>query len=108
MLTAFMTLAFFYLVIGDLITFHQKAIFDFDAFAGQPFSKPHKPENIYKVKDKKDRVQLNLLTFVSELLELNDNQFYPTGNIIFCYSFRILIKDYQYSSINYRGPPSLL
>ncbi len=108
MLTAFMTLAFFYLVIGDLITFHQKAIFDFDAFADQPFSKPHKPENIYKVKDKKDRVQMNLITFVSELLKLNDNPFYSSGDIIYCRSIRIVTRDYQYSSINYRGPPSLL
>jgi len=108
MITVFMTLVFFYLVIGDLITFHQKAIFDYDIFAGQPFSKPHKSENFHKVKDKNDRVQINLLTFISDLLEINDNQFFPSEHEVLYFSCSIISNDIQYSSISYRGPPASL
>lgn len=110
MLLAFMGFAFFYLVIGDLILIHQKLIFHYDAFAGQPLSKPDKTgkENLYKLKNKKDRIHLNYLTFVSRLLELQDNQIYISGVVLVSPCSSRFIKDYQRSSVSFRGPPALL
>lgn len=105
-----MSLAFFYLVIGDLIIIHQRAIFDYDAFAGQPFSKPDKTgkQNLYKLKDKKDRIFLSFLTFVSGLLELQDNQPYISGVVLDSPVMSWFINDSKSSSVSFRGPPSLL
>ena len=109
MMVAFMTLAFMYLVIGDLILYHQKAIFNNDAFAGQPLSKPDKTgkENIYKLKDKKDRIQLHILTFVSRLLELQESQVYISGVVEASPCITKFIKNNQRSSISFRGPPAV-
>lgn len=106
-MVAFMTLAFMYLVIGDLILFHQRAIFHHDAFAGQPLSKPDKSgkDHIYKLKDKKDRIHLHILTFFSRLLELQENQRYVSGVVLASPCITQFIKNYQRSSISYRGPP---
>ena len=109
MVVAFMTLAFMYLVIGDLILFHQRAIFHHDAFAGQPLSKPDKSgkDHLYKLKDKKDRIHLHILTFVSRLLELQKNQIYISGLVQTCPCVTKFIKNYQRSSISFRGPPAV-
>ena len=109
MLVSFMTLAFFYLVIGDLITFHQKAIFNYDVFAGQPLSKPDKSDkgSIYKLKDKKDRIIAKFLTFVSEHVDINDLSQNLTCIII---DVPIVLNKIIYqpdSSVSFRGPPSL-
>ena len=110
MLVAFMSLAFFYLVIGDLIVFHQKAIFNFDAFAGQPLNKPGDKSDkstLYKLKDKKNRIIASALTFVSEH---NEFSLSPVLN-----SYEILevptncplaLDDIEYE-LSLRGPPSL-
>ncbi len=108
MLTAFMTLAFLYLVVGDLIIFHQKALFHNDVFSGQPFSKPNKPDHLYKVKDKKDRVHVNLLTFVSDVLEIQGNPFHQSNIIFLSPTISLNIQDIISSSITYRGPPSFM
>ncbi len=109
MLVTFMSLAFFYLVIGDLITYHQKAIFNFDAFAGQPINKPDKSDkgSLYKLKDKKDRVLAKFLTFVSEH---NDVQvgFIPESFVIVDASCIVYLLVFQPSSaVDFRGPPTL-
>ncbi len=108
-MVSFMALAFFYLVIGDLITFHQKAIFNFDAFAGQPLSKPDKSDkgSIYKLKDKKDRIFAKFLTFISEHIEIS-NEFHTTSYIIIDSPFVINIFVSPLTcDISFRGPPSL-
>lgn len=104
-----MTLSFMYLIIGDLIIFHQKVLFHSDAFSGQPLLKPDKKgkENIYKLKDKKDRIHLGYLTFLTRLLELTENQLFITGIIEASPVFDSFIKINQRSSICFRGPPLL-
>jgi len=105
-----MTMAFFYLVIGELIIIHQKMIFDYDAFANHPMSKPDKTgkEKIYKLKDKKDKLIINLVTFISRIVEYQEvkinvkpisfEELIVTVNLIDC----------KYSPISFRGPPSIL
>lgn len=104
-----MSLAFFYLVIGDLITFHQKAIFNFDAFADQPINKPDKGDKgkIYKLKDKKDRVLAKYLTFVSDNLDIVD-ELPSISEEILCIPFvqNILVEP-DWCILTFRGPPSL-
>ena len=103
-----MSLAFFYLVIGDLITFHQKAIFNFDAFAGQPLNKPDKSDkgSIYKLKDKKDRILANFLTFVSSPIEIGYEVY--LGSVLIIESTHIgeILLDQLVSGLSFRGPPS--
>jgi len=108
MLTTFMTFAFFYLVIGDLIIIHQRAFSHTDIPSSQPFSKPNKTEHYYKVKDKKDKLIISLVTFVSCLNVIHVNQLAFTGVTINFDSDFSFIKYYQNTSINYRGPPVLL
>lgn len=104
-----MSLAFFYLVIGDLITFHQKAIFNFDAFAGQPLNKPDKSDkgSIYKLKDKKDRVLAKFLTFVSAVVEIGNDIYNVSCLIIEPNYIGNIIIEQPISNISFRGPPSL-
>ena len=104
--TVFMTLAFFYLVIGDLILFHEKVIYNYDAFAShQPFSKPNKTEKVYKVKDKSDGGHINLLFFAFTPLHFHDNRFSYSCNELSCYLFGCDADDNIFSSISHRGPP---
>jgi hypothetical protein len=105
-----MSLAFFYLVIGDLIIYHQKAIFNYDAFADQPLSKPDKSDkgSIYKLKDKKNRVLAKFLTFISEHINVAEGIQFNSFVIFdtpFIYSN---LSNKQISSISYRGPPCMV
>lgn len=104
-----MCFAFFYLVIGDLITFHQKAIFNFDAFAGQPLNKPDKSDkgSLYKLKDKKDRVLAKFLTFVSEHFDVNDELPSLSYDIVGFPFIRSKVVNPSWCSFSFRGPPSL-
>jgi hypothetical protein len=107
-LVSFMALAFFYLVIGDLILIHQKAIFKYDIFADNPMSKPDKSgkDKIYKLKDKKNRVSVNLITFVSGEIKYSTSEI-CTGYFTFQRpnnSFQLV--DCKYSPISFRGPPT--
>ncbi len=110
MLVAFMSLAFFYLVIGDLIVFHQKAIFNYDAFASQPLNKPGDKSDksaLYKLKDKKDRVILSLLSFISEHNQLVEDPFTSYCEIFLLADQNSYELNYLSSSLSYRGPPTL-
>jgi len=104
-----MSVAFFYLVIGDLITFHQKAIFNFDAFAGQPLNKPDKSDkgSIYKLKDKKDRTLAKFLTFVSEHFDVNDQLQTVSYGIVETPYVEDKVICSHWCSLSFRGPPSL-
>ena len=109
MVVIFMALALFYLVIGDLITYHQKAIFNYDIFANQPLSKPDKSDkgSIYKLKDKKNRIIAKFLTFVSEHMDIND--FMQPAYIVVREVPIVLnrIIHQPVLSISFRGPPTL-
>lgn len=105
-----MTFAFFYLVIGDLIIIHQRAIFDFEIIACNPINKTDKTskKNPSKLKSKNSNTHVNLVTIFTCFLELTDNQSY--------YSSKILVKDptissflqnKHYSSLSLRGPPQI-
>ncbi len=70
---SFMTLAFFYLVIGDLIIIHQKKIWKLDVYAGQPILKPNKSdkEKYLSLKGKTNNQIHELITFVSAVSDFN-------------------------------------
>ncbi|PLX03857.1 MAG: hypothetical protein C0595_05450 [Marinilabiliales bacterium] len=72
-LMSFMTLAFFYLVIGDLIIIHQKKIWKLDVYAGQPILKPNKSdkEKYLSLKGKTNNQIHELITFVSAVSDFN-------------------------------------
>ena len=72
---AFMTLAFFYLVIGDLVIIHQKKIWKLDVYAGQPLLKPNKSdkEKFLNLKGKTANQINELITFVSAISDFNNS-----------------------------------
>ncbi len=100
-----MAFAFFYLVIGDLIIIHEKAFADYYHCNNNPYSKPHKAENVYKVKDKKSKVRLHLLTFVSEVSEIHYHSLFPSCVDVLCPLVSVSLEDNSSNSILLRGPP---
>lgn len=105
-----MSLAFFYLVIGDLIIYHQKAIFNYDAFAGQPINKPSEKTNkdsIYKLKDKSGHDVTVFLTFVSDYADVFETSRAGDFEIIAYPSTIRLNISPPVVDISFRGPPSL-
>ena len=110
MLVAFMSFAFFYLVIGDLIVFHQKTLFNYDVFSQQPINKPgdkKEKHSYFSVKDKKSKSFHSLLTFVSSLEEVNTD-FNFTHIVSFIEtSFTVGFSSELFSTISFRGPPVL-
>lgn len=102
-----MTFVFFYLVIGELIIIHQKLIFDYDAFASHPMSKPDKTgkENIYKLKDKKDKLIINLVTFVSRIVKHSEVKINVQPISFEKILITVNLTDCKYSPISFRGPP---
>lgn len=106
-LVSFMTLAFFYLVIGELIIIHQKAIFNYDIFADHPMAKPDKSNKskIYQIKDKKNRVLFNLITFVSKIENFETSHINEIS-ITFTQPLNCFkLIDCKYFPISFRGPP---
>ena len=105
-----MTLAFFYLVIGDLIIIHQRAIYNFDIYDTQPMSKPDKSgkDKVYKLKDKKNRVLINLLTFFSGTIEYDKEIVNTHYTVLEKPNNSFKLVDCKYSPISFRGPPSLV
>ncbi len=106
-----MTLAFFYLVIGDLIIIHQKLIFKYDVYAGQPLLKPDKSskKKYIDLRGKSINQIQKLITFVS------DYNIFNIGDVNLCYvDFLPVIKppqglmDVKTSSFSLRGPPSFI
>ena len=102
-----MTLAFFYLVIGDLIIIHQKAIYNYDIFGDQPMSAPDKSAKsiIFKLNDKKNKTNNSLLSFDSKSEEENSiffQEYYSLVNPLDV-SFKLFYN--KYSSLSFRGPP---
>lgn len=106
-LVTFMSMAFFYLVIGDLIIFHQKALFNFDVFSDHPYSHNNKTDKnpILKLKDKKNKVSPIIYTFLSSQFEIK--KFIPKSPDIL-----LSIPPIQYSDTEnhifllfFRGPP---
>jgi len=107
----FLAFTFFWLVIGDLVTYHQKAIYGFDIFGFQtPFTKPSKTDNgllILKTKNGKDAhgttFSLTLHSLLAdgysiELIDFAKNVTF-TFNCLSNYHQRFL------QSVSLRGPP---
>lgn len=109
LILSFMMVSFFYLVIGDLILIHQKAIYNYDAYAGQPILKPNKnnKEDYSFIKKLKGNHQFHLLTFVSEIVQ-------PKLAIENCSEVFVVINRplapigiVWKSSLSFRGPPQI-
>ncbi len=109
LLLVFMTVAFFYLVIGDLIIIHQRAIFDFDIFTCYPISKSDKAskKNLNKLKSKDPNFHVSFLTFFSGSLELKDNGLYQSKILIGTPSISEFIIENHSLLRCLRGPPLL-
>jgi len=110
LLVSFMSLAFFYLIIGDLIIFHQRAIFNYDAYGDYPLNKPgdkNDKSKVYKVKDKKKKSFTSNLTFVSELVDIIIKPYfsYDVYDVALLFDFNII--DGLFTSVKQRGPPLL-
>jgi len=104
-----MAFAFFWMVIGDLITLHQKLIYGFDPFGmHQPFAKPgHSGKNLSKKNQKVFKVRdgLHFYFFLNVHNETVSRPFfvnYEYNNTLPLYKYR---KDYFFLGL--RSPPSL-
>lgn len=105
-----MTFAFFWLVIGDLITLHQKAIYGFDPFSvNTPFTKTDNNHSKYakvnhgsKIDKSKDQfhydASLNKQTNNKTLLAVRDLEIVNT--------FSIFLAQSSHPLIVLRGPPT--
>lgn len=109
-LLSFMTFAFFYLVIGDLIMVHQKSIFNYDAYADQTIVKPHKngKKDSLKLGDQETEYHINLLTFVSGTIDYSEINGPIFKKHIKCACFSVGLTIARYPSYNFRGPPRVL
>ena len=109
LLLSFMTFAFFYLLIGDLIIVHQRAIFNYDAYADQPILKPHKTgkENFFQTNGKKINSNLDLLTFISGVINHYEIKEPRLEKHIKYQSFSVKLVISRYPSYNFRGPPHI-
>ncbi len=109
MMITFMSLAYFYLVIGELIINHQKAIFNYDVFSTQPLGKPgdkSEKTSYYKLKDKKNKVAINFLTFISHIQEVITNDVsLPVCEIDEIY-FTPFTSPEVILELHFRGPPT--
>jgi hypothetical protein len=106
----FLALTFFWMVIGDLITYHQKAIFDFDLFNHQPFTKPGKNDTgilLYKTKGDKtvsvDKYKHTLHSVVADDYSTLLGDF--AKNITVRFNYRDMFQQRYHQSVSLRGPP---
>ncbi len=98
------------MVIGDLITYHQKAIYGFDLFQHQPFTKPGKNDTgilLYKTKGEKavsvDTYQYTLHSFVADDYSKLLGDF--AKNITVRFNYRDMLRQRYHQSVTLRGPP---
>ncbi|MFA5418523.1 MAG: hypothetical protein WC341_08700 [Bacteroidales bacterium] len=104
---------FFWLVIGDLVTYHQKAIYGFDLFNFQtPFTKPTKTDNgllILKTKNGKvahgDAFSISLHILFADDYSIELVDFAKNVTVTFDY-LSIYQQRFLYSG-TLRGPPAV-
>jgi len=101
-----MALAFFWLVIGDLITLHQKLIYGFDPFGQhQPFTKPNhsgnKPEKKEKAVKAKDNSHFFSFTGVANHVKIQP----VVVDFVFGETLVVYHLISTFSSVSSRAPP---
>jgi len=104
-----MIFAFFWLVIGDLITLHQKAIYGFDPFSLEtPFTKTDNHHSKKAKVDKgskfdkfKDQYHFDAI----QNKELNNKVPLVVGEFKFVNTFTVFLAQSSYPLIVLRGPP---
>lgn len=108
-LLTFMVFAFFYLVVGDLVIIHQRAIFDFDIFTYYPINKSDNTgkKNLSKFKNKNPKIQVSFLKYLSGFLELENNNLYQSETSIDIPSVSEFVIEKHSSLLYLRGPPLL-
>jgi len=102
--------AFFWLVIGDLVILHEKAIFGYDPFtAHTPFAKPDKSDTLKIFKDKGQKLNKSKgnPSFLAERY-VNSNLvvFLQGSTFKFKNTFSILKTQSDSPLIVLRGPPA--
>lgn len=108
----FLAFTFFWLVIGDLINYHQKAIYGFDLFGSQtPFTKPGKNDKgtvLLKTKNGKaapgDSFSLTLHPFTVNHCSEKLVDFAKTTTVR--YNFLCFYRQRAQQSVSLRGPPT--
>jgi len=111
MVLPILAFAFFWLVIGDLIIIHERAIFGFDPFTSHtPFAKPDKNNNTVKLY-KDDGQKINKSkgnSFFSAERHVNSNLvvILQGSKFIFKNTFSILKNQSDTPLIVLRGPPA--
>ena len=102
--------AFFWLVIGDLVMIHERAIFGFDPFtAHTPFAKPDKSDTYKPFKDKGQKLNKSKgNSFVEAENNVNSNLvvFLQGNSFIFKNTFSILKHQCDSPLFALRGPPA--
>jgi len=104
-----MTFAFFWLVIGDLIVLHQKAIYGFDPFNHHiPFAKtnnsPVKTNTDKGSKVEKSKVQFHFDTVIKS--EANFRTILNTCEIELINAFLERVSQFSHSRVSLRAPPA--
>lgn len=104
---SFMAFAFFWLVCGELITLHQKAIYGFDPFSQEtPFAKTDNPgktksDKVAKFDKFKDQYHFDCLVYD----EGRFNIMHQKVEVEFVNTFSILISQSGYPITALRAPP---
>lgn len=110
MVLPILAFAFFWLVIGDLIIIHEKAIFGFDPFSSHiPFTKPDKNSTVKLQKDEGQKVNKSKsYPFFPAEKYVNSNLvvFLHGNKFTFKNTFSILKNQSDTSLIVLRGPPA--
>lgn len=102
--------AFFWLVIGDLVILHERAIFGYDPFtAHTPFAKPDKSNTVKLYKDeglKINKSKGNSPFAAERYVNSNLVVFLQGSKFIFRSTFLIVKNQSDRPSIVLRGPPA--
>lgn len=110
MVLPILAFAFFWLVIGDLIIIHEKAIFGYDPFTSHtPFAKPDKNTSVKLYKDEGQKINKSKgYTFFAAEKYVNSNLvvFLQGSTFNFKNTFSILNNQSDNPLIVLRGPPS--
>lgn len=110
MVMPILAFAFFWLVIGDLIIIHERAIFGFDPFTKHiPFAKPDKSSSIKLYKDEGQRIIKSKfcgLCFTANADLQSCQLILPVKTVNYSNTFSILKSKCDHPLIELRGPPS--
>ncbi|HEY9114519.1 MAG TPA: hypothetical protein VIN10_07440 [Bacteroidales bacterium] len=110
MVLPILAFAFFWLVIGDLIIIHERAIFGYDPFtANTPFAKPDKNTSVKLYKDEGQKINKSKgYSFFTAECNVNSNLVATLQGSKFNFknTFSILKSQSDTPLIVLRGPPA--